>query len=253
MFEILMHFAFICIPFLAAILFFILIGHRMSGEARVARKLESLRKKNEQYRLFNNVILKTPDGTTQIDHILISPYGVFVVETKDFKGWILGDKHQKKWTQSLFGPYHSSVKYQFQNPIHQNYKHVKAVQSFLGIEFNFIFNIVVFAGNSEFKTEMPENVKELRNLLSYIESHTEIFLDVEKTEELTQKLTGYIEHTLVNEETHIKNLVQNMEHPICPKCGKWMVRRTARKGSGAGSEFWGCQNYPSCRMIKKVA
>lgn len=249
MLEILIPYAFIFILFLSAFLFF----PRTSGEAGVARKLESLRKKNKQYRSFNNVILKTPDGTTQIDHILISPNGVFVIETKDFKGWIFGDKHQKRWTQSLFGPYYSSIKYQFQNPIHQNYKHVKAVQNFLGIDSKFIFNVVVFAGSSEFKTEIPENVKDLQNLLPYIESHTEIFFNVEKTKELTQKLSGYVEHASVNEEIHIKNLVQNKKHPICPKCGKLMVRRTACKGSGAGSEFWGCPNFPACRMTKNMA
>ena len=176
MLEFLIPLVFICILFLSWILF----SSWISGEARVARKLESLRRKNKEYHLFNNIILKTPDGTTQIDHLLISPYGVFVIETKNFKGWIFGDAHQKKWTQSLFGPYHSSIKYQFQNPIRQNYKHVKAVQDFLGIDSKSIFNLIVFAGNGEFKTEMPENVRKLYNLIPYIESHTEIFFNCEK-------------------------------------------------------------------------
>lgn len=221
-----------------------------TGEAGVARKLESLQRKNKEYRLFNNIILETPDGTTQIDHILISPFGVFVIETKNFKGWIFGDAQQKKWTQSLFGPYYSSIKYQFQNPIHQNYKHVKAVQDFLGIDSKFVFNVVVFAGYGEFKTEIPKNVMYLNSLIPYIESHAEIFFNAEKTNDLSQKLSDYIEHATVNEESHMKNLVQNMMHPICPKCGKPMVLRMARKGSRAGSEFWGCPNFPSCRVTK---
>lgn len=249
MLESLMPLVFICILIIAGILF----SRWTFGEEGVARKLESLQRKNKEYHPFNNVILKTLDGTTQIDHILISPYGVFVIETKSFKGWIFGDAHQKRWTQSLFGPYRSSIKYQFQNPIHQNYKHVKAVQDFLGIDSKSIFNIVVFAGGGEFKTEMPENVMELYNLLPYVESRTEKFFDDEKTKELTQKLSDYVEHASYNEESHVKNLVQNMEHPICPKCGKQMVLRTARKGPGAGSEFWGCPNFPSCRVTKNVA
>lgn len=130
--EFIIPLVFICV--LCLILFRIFTLRWTFGEAGVARKLESLQRKNKEYHPFNNIILKTPDGTTQIDHILISPYGVFVIETKSFKGWIFGDAHQKRWTQSLFGPYRSSIKYQFQNPIHQNYKHVKAVQDFLGID-----------------------------------------------------------------------------------------------------------------------
>lgn len=253
MLEILIQFAFICVPVLAAIFFFLRIWDRASGETAVTRKLESLQKKDEHYRSFNNVILKTPDGTTQIDHILISPHGVFVIETKNFTGWIFGEANQRKWTQSLCGPGYASIKYPFQNPIHQNYKHVKAVQNFLGIDAKFIFNLVVFAGNSEFKTAMPKNVIELRDFIRYIETHTEILFNVDQTNALAKKLNEYVEQSSFNEEMHIKNLMQNREHPICPKCGKLMVRRTARKGSKAGSEFWGCPNYPSCRMIKHVA
>lgn len=58
---------------------------------------------NDDYVLLNDCTL--PDdrgGTTQIDHILISPYGVFVIETKNYKGWIFGSAHQKKWTQQIY-------------------------------------------------------------------------------------------------------------------------------------------------------
>ena len=37
--------------------------------------------------------------------------------------------------------------------------------------------------------------------------------------------------------------------PNCPKCGRPMVRRTARRGANAGSEFWGCSEFPRCRGI----
>jgi restriction system protein len=38
------------------------------------------------YRLFKNVTLPTEDGTTQVDHVIVSPYGIFVIETKNLKG-----------------------------------------------------------------------------------------------------------------------------------------------------------------------
>ena len=49
----------------------------------------------EQYHLIKNVTLPTEDGSTQIDHIIVSKYGVFVVETKNMKGWIFGSPNQK--------------------------------------------------------------------------------------------------------------------------------------------------------------
>jgi len=54
------------------------------------------------YRVINNVTI--PDnqgGTTQIDHVIVSPYGIFVVETKHYKGWIFGDPQQPTWTQMI--------------------------------------------------------------------------------------------------------------------------------------------------------
>ncbi len=56
------------------------------GEASVATMLSTLPK--EEYRVLNNIMLKTERGTTQIDHIVLSLYGVFVIETKNYKGWI---------------------------------------------------------------------------------------------------------------------------------------------------------------------
>lgn len=81
------------------------------------------------YKKFHNIIIKTADGTTQIDHVLLSVYGIFVIETKNYKGWIYGGATQKQWTQVLFGK-----KSQFQNPLHQNYKHTKALSEYLRVD-----------------------------------------------------------------------------------------------------------------------
>jgi four helix bundle suffix protein len=40
--------------------------------------------------------------------------------------------------------------------------------------------------------------------------------------------------------------------PACPKCGKPMALRTARKGQRAGSQFWGCSNYPQCKGTRPL-
>ncbi len=60
------------------------------GELRVKLSAKFLLNASE-YRAINNITIPTPDGTTQIDHIFVSRYGIFVVETKNFAGWIFGD------------------------------------------------------------------------------------------------------------------------------------------------------------------
>ncbi len=117
------------------------------------------------YRLFKNVTLPTEDGTTQVDHVIVSPYGIFVIETKNLKGWIFGNAQQKMWTQQIY-----KHKSQFQNPLHQNYKHTQTLQSALEIEPSKLFSLVVFIGDSEFKTPMPENVVFAGGYIRFIKS-----------------------------------------------------------------------------------
>ena len=125
----------------------------------------NLRLDKKKYHLLKNVTLPTEDGTTQIDHIIVSQYGIFVIETKNMKGWIFGDEHQKAWTQKIFK--HTN---KFQNPLHQNYKHTKTIESLLNLDSDKIFSIVTFVGDSTFKTKMPENVTYAGGFISFIKS-----------------------------------------------------------------------------------
>src|SRR5262249_8834416 len=71
------------------------------GERLVSRSLHRHLDRHE-YRLFNDLILPALDGTTQIDHVIVSRYGVFVIETKNMKGWIFGSADQAVWTQVAY-------------------------------------------------------------------------------------------------------------------------------------------------------
>lgn len=64
------------------------------GEARLSRSVQ-LRFGPPDYHLMNHVTLQLKDGTTQIDHVLVSRFGVFVIETKDYKGWIFANACSK--------------------------------------------------------------------------------------------------------------------------------------------------------------
>jgi len=128
-----------------------------------------LRKDN--YHLIKNVTIPAEGGTTQIDHVLVSQFGVFAVETKNLSGWIFGKEQDGYWTQKL---YRHTAK--FQNPLRQNYKHTKGLSEMLGISDDKIHSVVVFPGETTFKTQMPENVTRLRGYIRYIRSKTKPLL-----------------------------------------------------------------------------
>ena len=80
----------------------------------------------DKYYKYNDILLPKEQGTTQIDHIVVSQYGIFVIETKNLSGWIYGDQYNKYWTQKFF-----KKTYRFYNPIHQNYGHIKTLEALL--------------------------------------------------------------------------------------------------------------------------
>jgi restriction system protein len=206
----------------------------------------------DEYHLLKNIIIPTEDGTTQIDHIIVSKFGVFVVETKNMKGWIFGDSSQRQWTQQIF-----KHKSKFQNPLHQNYKHVKTLESLLDIEESKIFSLVVFVGDSNFKTPMPENVCHPIGYIRYVRSKKYVlFSDVQVSEIINIINSGKLANTFgntISHVRHVKSIVSQKEQEVrCPKCGSSMTLRTAKSGNNVGQKFWGCTTFPRCRGIKQV-
>ena len=122
--------------------------------------------KKEKYITLKNITLQLNDSsTTQIDHVIVSRYGVFVIETKNMKGWIFGDESQKMWTQQIF-----KEKHRFQNPLRQNYRHTKALEEILELPKESFTSIVIFIGDCQLKTTMPANVFVNAKFTSYIQS-----------------------------------------------------------------------------------
>lgn len=158
-----------------------------------------------QYVLFNDCTLPTSDGlTTQVDHILVSPFGIFVIETKNYKGWIYGSEHQKTWMQTLY-----KNKYKFQNPIHQNYKHIKVLESLLQdvVTPDQLHSVIVFVGESTFKTVMPNQVFQGRAWVNFVKTfETPVFSDV-KMRRIQHTIEKYsLERNRQTEKLHLDNL-----------------------------------------------
>ena len=136
------------------------------------------------YQVFDDLYLPRPDGqgTTQLDHVVVSPFGVFVVETKNYQGWIFGSEKQKDWTQSIY-----KKKHRFQNPLHQNDLHVRALAGLLGLDRRIFHSVVFFIGDCTFKTELPGNVLN-RGLRSYIEGFQSPLLEQAEANRCAERL-----------------------------------------------------------------
>jgi len=210
-----------------------------------------LRLPSDTYHRIHNVTLETPDGTTQIDHVVVSRFGIFVVETKTMKGWIFGGEHQAQWTQKIF-----KKSFRFQNPLRQNYKHVKALEAVLDVTPEVIHSVVVFAGQSTFKTSMPANVTRGGGFITYIKSFdTPVLSEPEVKSAVDQIQSGRLAPSRATHRRHVQQLGKRSNPSAerqCPKCGSRMVLRTARRGSNAGNQFWGCSSYPGCRYMRAM-
>ena len=151
-----------------------------NGETEVSRVLSqtcSLHKK-----LINDIVIKTEDGKmSQIDHILINEAGVFVIETKNYKGAIYGTQSSFHWCQYLSGK-----KFMFYNPVMQNTSHIKRLKAVLGIDCPY-HSVIVFAQNNSKKIEI-DHVLDLRDLKSYIDAHCDNVLTKHEIKKIYKRL-----------------------------------------------------------------
>ena len=179
------------------------------GEFAVALHVK-LYLKDPEYILLNDCTL--PDeqsGTTQIDHILLSPYGIFIIETKNYKGWIFGSERQKLWTQKIF-----KKSYKFQNPLHQNYKHQKVLEQVLAdiITPEYLHSIVVFMPDCEFKTDMPVNVFRGAAWVDYVKNFKAEVIPAMKLKRIQLRIEKEVlEKSWKTNRIHVENLKQRKE------------------------------------------
>lgn len=178
------------------------------GERMVAARLKDL--DPAHYRAFHDLYLPRPDGQelTQVDHVVVSRSGIFVIETKYLDGWIFGSARQKMWTQSIYGR-----NTQFQNPLHQNHLHILAVKAFLGLPERYFHSLVFFV-DGDFRTEMPENVIG-SDLCGWIGSRNEISLGEEQFQALVLKVEE-LEKSTDRRAAHARHVAELKERRAEP-------------------------------------
>lgn len=159
----------------------------------------------QNYSLLNDcTLLDEQNQTTQIDHILLSPFGIFVIETKNYKGWIFGSERQNNWTQKIY-----KKSYKFQNPLHQNYKHQKVLEYVLAdiVDADQIHSVIVFMPDCEFKTTMPSNVFRGAGWIDYVKQFKQTTIPPMKLKRIQYRLEKEIlEKSWQTNRQHVQNL-----------------------------------------------
>ena len=172
------------------------------GERRVARILaDGL---GDGYILLNDVYLpREGGGTSQIDHVVVSQYGIFVIETKSYSGWIFGAVYDESWTQS----FRRGGKKKIPNPIRQNYGHICALVECLGISKDYFHGVVVLTENSTFKTSMPDGVVYTVGLADYIKSFDRVQIDPSQVPETAEAIRKWAAEVGANPaKSHVESL-----------------------------------------------
>jgi len=142
------------------------------GEYKIDIQLSQLSK---DYMYLSDLLIKNPKSSTgysQIDHIIITPYGLFVIETKNYQGTIYGGKNKKTWL--------INGKFKMMNPLMQNYGHIQALKNFIEDKYQqYFISLVSFTKRCTFKIE-----EELRK----INSNELVIYDVELTQFINRKV-----------------------------------------------------------------
>ncbi len=130
------------------------------GEKLVREKLHEL-----QLTALHDIILADDVGLTQVDHVVKTPWGIAVIETKYYAGFIYGSRVRDHWTQRLYrgGEF---FEYDFQNPTKQNYRHLMAIRHVIGASAAAIpvKGFVMFVGKAKIGDSIKDEVLPIEQL-----------------------------------------------------------------------------------------
>lgn len=209
------------------------------GENKV--RLDLYRLPEDEYLILHDVFLENGNKTTQIDHLIFSKYGIFVIETKNFSGYITGESNDYKWIRYVGGK-----RMHINNPVSQNYGHVLFLKDLLGISEKVFIPLVCLYGKGKFEVDWDKSVK-----LEYLVDRIGFFKKVrlKNYKEVYEKVKEMNIHNLDERKAivdYIKKQViyKEQEDKIrCPKCGGKLSKRKSKYGY-----FIGCSNYPKCKF-----
>ena len=209
-----------------------------------------------------NVYIPRKDGTTsEIDLIYITRKGLFVIESKNYTGYIFGNECWNEWSSTLYGGKdwlgrEKIIKNRFYNPIKQNRGHIRALMEYCGDVR--AFSIIAFGDQCEFKDIYVESTdvsvcyySQIKNVIKSIwNSYPDIYDDA--TVDRIYSILSSQNNGQDVRVAHVKQVHDWQNSMKCPVCGGVLVLRQAKKGKNAGGWFYGCSNYPRCRFVGKI-
>jgi len=213
----------------------------VDGEKHINRILNEI----PEGRLVPNFMFQVNGVSHQIDHILVHPNGIFVIETKNFKGRIYGNKDQQNWTQVLA---YGQTKHQLYNPIKQNQGHIRALAKILNPVGHYsLKGFVVFLVGAELYIEAdPGDVIYPTKIKETITTPTDTQLSAMDIEKVYNYLMILKNRCQITDQDHVTSINNRLNGTTCPYCGKPLVVKHGKYG-----DFTACSRYPNCNYIRK--
>lgn len=214
-------------------------------------------------KILRNVYVPGKNGkTTEIDLLYITKKGIFVIESKNYSGYIFGDEQNAQWTTTLYAGKdwlgrNKVEKHHLYNPIWQNQTHIKFLKRYLNWDVQ-MMSLIVFSNHCQLKQinyQSPDVVVcQVGNLPRWIRKMWRVYpniLSEPQIEEIYHSLLPLTHPSASVKKQHIRDIKDKRNDPtVCPRCGGKMVLRTAKNGAYAGKQFYGCSNYPRCRYTR---
>lgn len=217
------------------------------GELGVRLALGKLKK--DDFRILHNLTLSDGKKTAQIDHVVIGRTGIFVIETKNYKGWIFGSENSVKWTQTFY-----KSKRKFHNPIHQNFGHIKMLEHYFPGYKHPMVSIISFSSHSTLKIAEVHSpavyVLHTGSIVQTIESYQETLLTKPAIAAFAEHLKKSNIKDFKAKKQHVQTIKETQQQKkrqlsanTCPNCGSPLISRIGKHGN-----FKGCSSFPTCRF-----
>ena len=233
------------------------------GEAKISTKLNMMNVFGYNGRCLKNVYIpRANGGTSEIDLLYITTKGLFVIESKNYSGYIFGNGNQRQWTSTLYAGKswfggNKVEKYKFYNPIWQNNTHIKVLRDYIGPIAAFSF--IVFGDNCELKnvSHQEGNIwicreSNLGRTIKQVWDYSDNIYDEQKINDIYNRLLPLTNVSVATKQEHIANINRVKNGEVCPRCGGALVLRSAKQGAYVGKNFYGCSNFPKCRYIRNI-
>lgn len=176
-------------------------------------ELELLRQ-NFPKRVLRDMYIPYNGETKQIDVLLLAEFGIYVIECKDYSGWIFGNINNINWRVQ----YNKNSNRSFYNPIKQNNGHIKALCEFLYLEEKYFKSLIVFSGKAEFK-KIPKSTESYKiindyEINDYINYENQIKTPIFTEEQLDRFYNILLPTTQVSDEVKQKHIENVKKHQI---------------------------------------